>query len=86
MEPLENVKSSRVSKTTLLLLEIEGAFGIVTQSDEGATKGLPQFTFSHMVKVLELWWQAGSCCQSDILKICITNQIFRGQSRALLGV
>ena len=39
MEPLENVKSSRVSKTTLLLLlEIEGAFGIVTQSDGGSHK------------------------------------------------
>ena len=52
---------------------------------EGATKGLPQLTFSRMVKILELWWQAGSCCQSDILKICIINQISRGQSGALLG-
>ena len=68
MEPFENnVKSSRVSKTTLLL-ETECAFGIVTQGDggatkgllwevESATKGLPQLTFSHMVKILELWWQ-----------------------------
>ena len=38
MEPLENVKSSRVSKTTLLLLEIEGAFGILTQGDGGSPK------------------------------------------------
>ena len=38
MEPLENVKSSRVSKTTPLLLETEGAFGIVTQSDGGSHK------------------------------------------------
>ena len=37
MEPLENVKSSRVSKTTLLL-EIEGAFGILTQGDGGSHK------------------------------------------------
>ena len=39
MELFENnAKSSRVSKTTLLLLETEGAFGIVTQGDGGSNK------------------------------------------------
>ena len=37
MEPFENnIKSSRVSKT--ILLETEGAFGIVTQGDGGSHK------------------------------------------------